>query len=389
MIKICIVTGSRADYGLLRPIISELKSKTNVELQIIATGMHLSQEFGLTYREIEKDFKIDEKIEMLLSSDSKGAVSKSIGLGIIGFADAFSRLNPDAIILLGDRFEIFSAAISAMNQTIPIAHIHGGETGAGTIDNMIRHAITKMSSIHFVSTEKYRKRVIQLGESPESVYHVGAPGVENILKMDLMSKEDIEDALNFKIDEKTVLLTFHPLSLQEELVREQFECLLRSLSRIGGIRIIFTKANADTGGRIINEMIDQYVKQNETTSVAHASLGTLKYLSTLKYVKAVVGNSSSGIIEAPSLGTYTLDIGDRQKGRICGKSVIKCEIDEMAIVTKLRQIIDNKKYEYFENPYAKEDTSKNIVEILLKNVEEGFKRDKVFYDLEVLDGIKY
>ncbi len=254
MMKICVVTGSRAEYGLLRPIIQELKKYEFIKLQIVVTGMHLTQEFGMTYKDVENDgYIIDKKVEMLVSGDTGTSVSKSIGLGVIGFADAFSDLEPDLILLLGDRYEIFSASIAALNALIPIGHIHGGETGAGTIDNMVRHAITKISMLHFVSTEAYRKRVIQLGENPKNVHYVGAPGLENIMNMELLTKKELEKELDFKLTDKTVLFTYHPLSLQEDIALIEIENILRAFDRIPDLKIIFTKSNADAGGRAINK----------------------------------------------------------------------------------------------------------------------------------------
>lgn len=382
MINICFVTGSRADYGLLKPILDELKNLKEVNLQIVATGMHLSQEFGLTIQQIYDDnFVVVEKVEMLLSTDTKSGISKSVGLGIIGFSDCFVRLKPSIVVLLGDRFEIFSAAIAAMNEVIPIAHIHGGETGAGTVDNMIRHAITKMSLIHFVSTEAYKNRVIQLGENPNNVYCVGAPGLDNIKKLKLLSKPEVEKLLEFVITDKTVLVTYHPLSLQEGTAKIQFNEVIEGLQQIEGIRIIFTKSNSDVDGRIINKMIDEYVEKNNNAK-AFTSLGTLNYLSTVKYVKAVVGNSSSGITEAPSLGTYTLNIGDRQKGRIQGDSVFNCSANSEDVYQSLMRILDLSKYANFVNPYEGENTSEKIVEILLRRIKDGFNVEKEFFDLE-------
>lgn len=382
--KISILTATRAEYGLLKPIIKKLNLIEEFDVRVVVTGAHLSPEFGLTYREIEQDdIKIDEKIEILLSSDTPTSISKSMGLAMISFADYFEKLKPDLLIVLGDRYETLAVVTVAMNHRIPIAHLYGGETGAGTVDNMVRHAITKMSNLHFTATEEYRKRVIQLGEHPQKVYNVGALGVENIKKIELLDKEEIEKNLDFEINEKTVLVTYHPLSLHDG-DGLQFSIILDALKKIDGIRIIFTKANADAGGRIINQMIDEFVSSNEVYSKAYTSLGALKYLSTLKYVKAVVGNSSSGIIEAPSIGTHTLNIGDRQKGRICGKSVIHCTMDEKEIYMKLTQILSNyNKKTKFENPYEKEDTSNNIVQIILNKLRSGCDVDKEFFDLEV------
>lgn len=385
---ISIVTANRAEYGLLRNLIIGLKEEKNIEVNLAVTGAHLSSEFGYTYKEIENDnIEINEKIEMLMSSDSPASTTKSMGIALMGFADYFHRIKPDTVILLGDRYEIMAVAIAAMNQRIPICHIHGGETGAGTVDNMIRHAISKMSTLHFTSTEAYRKRVVQLGEHPSKVYNVGALGVENIKKMELMSKDKLEENLNFILDNKTILVTFHPLSFVEN-VEEQFNELLRALDKLGDLRVIFTKANPDTGGRVINKMIDNFVEKNKHRAIVFFSLGTVRYLSALKYIKAVVGNSSSGIIEAPSIGTYTLDIGERQKGRIRGESVYNCEVNEDEIIEKLKLILNLEKKERFFNPYEKDETSKEIIKILKINLELGIQSDKDFFDLKEIQNAK-
>lgn len=383
MKKICVVTGTRAEYGLLRPLIKRIQKDNDLELQIIATGMHLSPEFGLTFKEIEADgFIINEKIEMLLSSDTPVGISKSMGLAMISFAEAFDRLKPDMIVVLGDRYEMLSIASVAVVAGIPIIHLHGGETGAGTIDNMIRHAITKISLLHFTSTESYRKRVIQLGEHPSNVYNVGALGIENIKELNLLSKDDLENDLNFNIDSKTILCTFHPLSLEHNLAQEQFNEILRGFDKIEGLKIIFTKCNSDTGGRIINKMIDNYIFDNLEKSISFSSLGTMRYLSTAKYVKAVVGNSSSGIIEIPSLGTYTLNIGKRQDGRIQSDSIINCKPIEEDVFEKLAYVMERPKLIKVNNPYEKENTSLNIINIIKERMFVNDFSEKEFYDLD-------
>ncbi|MDR7857539.1 UDP-N-acetylglucosamine 2-epimerase [Tissierella sp.] len=383
MKKVCLITGTRAEYGLLRPLIKRIKEDDELQLQIIATGMHLSPEFGLTYKEIEEDgFMIDEKVEILLSSDTSVGISKSMGLAMIGFADAFQRLKPDMVVVLGDRYEMLSVASVAMISRIPIAHIHGGETGAGTVDNMVRHAITKMSFLHFTSTETYRRRVIQLGEYPSNVYNVGSLGIENIKELRLLSKDELEDNLNFHINDKTILFTFHPLSLESHFAQEHFSEILKAFDRIEDLRIIFTKCNSDTGGRIINEMIDEYVSNNSQRSISFFSLGVVRYLSAVKYVKAVVGNSSSGIIEVPSLKTYTLNIGKRQDGRIQSGSIINCNPTEEDIFNKLTDIMERPRIIGINNPYEKENTSMNIFNIIKQRVLEDSFSEKDFYDLE-------
>lgn len=387
MKRIGIMTGTRAEYGLLKPLMQEINKDNDLELYLIVSGMHLSPEFGMTYQEIEEDgFEINAKVEMLLSSDSPAGISKSIGLGVIGFADEFQRADLDMLILLGDRYEALSAAISAMVMRIPIAHLHGGELTEGAIDEGIRHSITKMSYLHFTSTEQYRNRVIQLGENPERVFYVGALGVENIKKINLMTKEELEKSIHFEIDENTVVVTYHPVTLENNTVEEQFLNLLKVLDRNPKIRMIFTKANADTNGRIVNELIDKYAAQNSERACAFMSLGQKRYLSALKYCRIVIGNSSSGIIEAPSFGKPFINIGDRQKGRICADSVINCgytqqEIQQ-AMETALTEEFENKARNC-RNPYEKENTAANIISVIKDYLlNDKIKLKKGFYDIK-------
>lgn len=387
MKRIGIMTGTRAEYGLLKSLMQEINKDNDLELYLIVSGMHLSPEFGMTYKEIEEDgFEINAKVEMLLSSDSPAGISKSIGLGVIGFADEFQRADLDMLILLGDRYEALSAAISAMVMRIPIAHLHGGELTEGAIDEGIRHSITKMSYLHFTSTEQYRNRVIQLGENPERVFYVGALGVENIKKINLMTKEELERSIHFEIDENTVIVTYHPVTLENNTVEEQFLNLLKVLDRNPKIRMIFTKANADTNGRIVNELIDKYAAQNSERACAFVSLGQKRYLSALKYCRIVIGNSSSGIIEAPSFGKPIINIGDRQKGRICADSVINCgytqqEIQQ-AMETALTEEFENKARNC-RNPYEKENTAANIISVIKDYLlNDKIKLKKGFYDIK-------
>ena len=387
MKRIGIMTGTRAEYGLLKSLMQEINKDNDLELYLIVSGMHLSPEFGMTYKEIEEDgFEINAKVEMLLSSDSPAGISKSIGLGVIGFADEFQRADLDMLILLGDRYEALSAAISAMVMRIPIAHLHGGELTEGAIDEGIRHSITKMSYLHFTSTEQYRNRVIQLGENPERVFYVGALGVENIKKINLMTKEELEKSIHFEIDENTVVVTYHPVTLENNTVEEQFLNLLKVLDRNPKIRMIFTKANADTNGRIVNELIDKYAAQNSERACAFMSLGQKRYLSALKYCRIVIGNSSSVIIEAPSFGKPIINIGDRQKGRICADSVINCgytqqEIQQ-AMETALTKEFENKASNC-RNPYEKENTAANIISVIKDYLlNDKIKLKKGFYDIK-------
>jgi GDP/UDP-N,N'-diacetylbacillosamine 2-epimerase (hydrolysing) len=366
--KICIITGTRAEYGLLRWVMQGIKDDNELTLQIIATGMHLSPEFGLTYKAIEQDgFEIDRKIEMLTSSDTSVGIAKSMGLGLIGFADALHDLQPDLIVVLGDRFEIFSAVSAALVARIPVAHLHGGETTEGAFDEALRHSITKMSHLHFVAAEPYRQRVIQLGEAPERVFNFGAPGLDNILKLKLLSKEEFEKSINFKLGKKNLLVTFHPVTLEQSSAEKQFQQLLLALNSLNDTKIIFTKANSDTNGRIINSMIDSYVTSNSEKSIAFTSLGQLRYLSALQYVDAVVGNSSSGLLEAPSFKIGTINVGDRQKGRIKAASVIDCNPDGVEIIAAIQRLYSPEFHQILLeliNPYGAGGASKKIAEIL-------------------------
>ena len=322
--KICVVTGTRAEYGLLYWLMKEIDADKDLELQVIVTGMHLSPEFGNTYEQIEKDgFVIDRKVDIELTSDSEISISKSMGLGMIGFASALDDLKPDLCVVLGDRFEIFSAVSAAMIAKVPVAHLHGGEITEGAFDESIRHSITKMSHLHFTATKEYKNRVIQLGECPNRVFNVGGLGIDNINKLKLLNKDDFEKSIDFNLGEKNILVTFHPVTLEASTSKNQFQELLNSISELKDTKIIFTKANSDTDGRIINSMVDDYTAKHINT-IAFASMGQLNYLSALQFVDVVVGNSSSGLAEAPSFNIATIDIGDRQKGRIKADSVISC-----------------------------------------------------------------
>ena len=382
MKKICIVTGTRAEYGLLKPLIDKVNKDKNKELQLLVTGMHLSPEFGLTYKEIEKDgYPIMDKIEMLLSSDTSIGITKSMGVAIISFAECFNRNKPDIIIILGDRYEMLAATSAALIARIPIAHIGGGELTEGAVDEAIRHSITKMSQLHFTSTESYRNRVIQLGEQPETVYNVGALGVE---KIKLLEKESLEEALEFQFTEPTIMVTYHPVTLESLTAGKQFRNILEVIDKHEEISVIFTKANSDTDGRIINEMIDDYVADNKERCRGYVSLGQLGYLSSLQFCTAVVGNSSSGIIEVPSFGIPTVNIGDRQKGRIHADSVIDCgnRVDDIENALSWALSPDfRKKVKDVKNPYEGEHTSDKIVEKINKALDKGINLKKNFFDL--------
>jgi len=378
--RVCIFTGTRAEYGLLKPLMDEIKSDPDLELQIIASCMHLSPEFGLTYKEIEKDgFKIDEKVEMLLSSDTPSGIVKSMGLGMIGYTDALNRLKPDITVVLGDRFEALAFAIASFVNRIPIAHLYGGEATEGLIDEGIRHCITKLSYLHFTSTEEYRKRVIQLGEEPERVFNVGALGIDNIKKMKLLTKDEIESKLGIKFKSKNLLITYHPVTLKKDESEKEFKALLNVLRELKDTLLIFTKPNADTEGRRIIKLIEEFVKENNHKAIVFTSLGQLYYLSIMQYVDAVVGNSSSGIIEAPSLKVPTINIGDRQKGRIKAESIIDCKGTEEDIKRALDIIYDKNFRESLKNinnPYGDGNSAVRIKEILktykINSIEKSF-----------------
>lgn len=382
MRKICVVTGSRAEYGLLSGLMRAIKEDSGLELQVIATNMHLSPEFGLTYRNIEEDgFFINKKVEMLLSSDTANATAKSVGLGFIGFADAYEDLKPDMIVVLGDRYEIISAVSTALFYKIPVAHLHGGEITEGAYDDCIRHSVTKMSHLHFTSTEEYRQRVIQLGEDPNRVFNVGAPGIENIKKVPLMSKEELEASLDgFIFGDKALLVTYHPVTLENSTAEEQIKNLLDALEEYPEYKVIFTLPNSDTDGRVIIKFINEYVAKHSDRAVAHPSLGLRRYLSALQFVKAVVGNSSSGIIEVPSFGIPTLNIGDRQRGRLAAESVVNCGTSKEDILAGLEKIV-NVEPKDIHNPYEGKNTTADILQVLKTYPLEGLIQ-KSFYNLK-------
>lgn len=385
MRKICVFTGTRAEYGLLFPLLKKIKNDDELSLQLLVSGAHLSADFGATAEIIEKDgFVIDEKVDMQLSSDTPADICKSMGVGVMGFGEALERMRPSLLILLGDRYEAFMAAAAAIVCRVPIAHLHGGETTEGAIDEALRHAMTKMSCLHFVSTEKSRQRVIQMGEDPERVFHVGALGIENIRDFQLLSREELEREIAFPLGEQCAVVTYHPETLGDDDKGLIFQELLQSFEEFPNLKLIFTKANADTHGRVINKMIDQYVNNHKYRAIAFSSMGQIRYLSAVKHADVVVGNSSSGIIEAPSLQTPTVNIGSRQQGRERAATVIGCREDgTFGITEALRKALSQEFINSLKdsvNPYAKEDVSKNI----LKNIK-AFDKEKIilkkFYDL--------
>jgi UDP-N-acetylglucosamine 2-epimerase (non-hydrolysing)/GDP/UDP-N,N'-diacetylbacillosamine 2-epimerase (hydrolysing) len=383
---ICIVTGTRAEYGLLYWLMREVQDDPDLELQVVATGMHLSPEFGLTYQEIEDDgFEIDETVEMLTSSDSPVGIAKSMGLGTIGFADALQRLDPDVLVLLGDRYEILSVAQTALVARIPIAHIHGGEATKGVIDDPIRHALTKLSHYHFVTAQPFRDRVIQMGEHPERVFQVGAPGLDHFERMELMNRDEFETSIDFGLGERSCIVTYHPVTLSESSPAEPFAELLAALDSIPDLRIIFTKSNADTEGRVINQMIDEYVQSHRDRACAFTSLGQRRYLSALHHVDAVVGNSSSGLIEAPAVPVPTVNLGDRQGGRLRAASVIDCEEEEASISDALDRALSSTFRNHIRDvtsPYGDGHASSRIKETV-KDMPLGERiLKKGFYDMD-------
>jgi len=382
--KICIVTGSRAEYGLLFWLMQEIQNDPDLQLQIIATGMHLSPEFGLTYRQIEEDgFAIDEKVEMLLSSDTPVGIAKSVGLGVIGFADALSRLKPDILVVLGDRFEILAAAQAAMIARIPIAHMHGGETTEGAIDEAIRHAITKMAHFHFTAAAPYCNRVIQLGEEPERVLNYGAPGLDNVKKLKLLNKDAFEKVIDFQLGKPTFLITYHPVTLSDTSPETAFQELVKALEQFPEAKIIFTKANADTAGRIINNNIDKFAEKHPSRVKAFTSMGQLRYFSAIKNVDVIIGNSSSGIVEAPAFHKPTINIGKRQQGRLKADSVIDCDEKKQAIVAAIKKALSPEFKDVLMktiNPYGSGNASTKIKDYLKKVSLRNILMKK-FYDV--------
>lgn len=384
MVKICVVSGTRAEYGLLYWTMKAIQDNPNLELSVCITGMHLSPEFGLTYKQIESDgFQIDGKVEMLVSSDTSMGITKSIGLGLIGFADYFERTKPDWLLVLGDRFEIFAAVTAAMIARIPIAHCHGGEATEGLIDEAIRHSITKMSHLHFTSTNEYRDRVIQLGEQPKSVFHVGALGIENINRLTLLNKEEFESSIDFKLSRMNFLVTFHPVTLDNASAEQQFTELVEALSSFKEAKIIFTKPNADYDGRVIIKSIDEFISKNPTSAISFISLGQLRYLSAIKHCQVVIGNSSSGLIEVPSFKKPTINIGDRQQGRIEAESVISCKPEKKLIIEAIHTALSEEfqiQLQNIKNPYGEGNSSIKILDSILNTSKKNILK-KEFYNI--------
>jgi GDP/UDP-N,N'-diacetylbacillosamine 2-epimerase (hydrolysing) len=380
--KVCVITGTRADYGLLRWVMQGIKEAPDLELQVVACGMHLSPEFGLTYRAIEADgFRINRRVESLTSSDTAVGLAKSMGLGLIGFADALAELRPDIVLVLGDRFEIHAAVSAALVARIPVAHLHGGELTFGAIDDALRHSITKMSHLHFVATEEYRQRVIQLGEQPDRVFVVGGLGIDSIMRLDLLDRTELESVLEFKLCPRNLLITFHPETLALSSPADQLAELLAALDALDDTGLIFTMPNADAGGRELIRMIDDYVSRNGNAR-AHTSLGQLRYLSCIAHVDAVVGNSSSGLLEAPSFRKASVNIGERQRGRVQAASVINCRADRQSIGEALYRLYSPEfqaSLAHVHNPYGDGGASEKVVQVLQTHSLDDIVK-KMFFD---------
>lgn len=382
MRKICVITGTRAEYGLLSRLMKMIQDDESTQLQIVVTNMHLSSKFGNTYQEIENDgFTIDYKVPIIDEGapDNAATTAKSMAKAIAGFADAYEALRPDLLVILGDRYEMLAAASAALLFRIPIAHLYGGEITEGAYDDAIRHCVSKMSHLHFTSTNEYRNRVIQLGEQPEHVFYVGAIGVENAKMVPLMSQEEIETNLGFKLDQNTVLATYHPVTNDVTNVGDFF----KALEEAENLRILFTMPNSDTGGQVIVDKINQFVAEHPDRSIAFKSLGMKRYLSVLQYVGAVIGNSSSGLVEVPSFKIPTLNIGSRQQGRTAGESVIHCNADYESIRFGLQEIFTpevRQRAALAANPYEKAGTAQNIFEVIKNHPLDNLTL-KHFYDL--------
>ncbi|WP_318484952.1 UDP-N-acetylglucosamine 2-epimerase [Photobacterium leiognathi] len=385
MRKICVVTATRAEYGLLKCLLEDIQNDSELELQIISTGTHLSPEFGLTNQQILNDgFDVNKKIEILLSSDTPIGVSKSMGLAQISFAEAFDELQPDIIVVLGDRYELIPIVSTANIARIPVAHLSGGELTEGAIDELIRHAITKLSQLHFTAMDEYTQRVIQMGELPERVFTVGEVGLDNLLRMQLMTREEFEASIEHPLKNKNILFTYHPETTQNiDEVKSDFTKILQGLEQLDETLIIFTKANADVGGRLINKMIDEYVNTHSEKAISFTSLGQLRYLSALQYVDAVVGNSSSGIVEAPSFKVATVNIGNRQKGRVRAESIIDIDVNADQLVSSINTINTPEfkaTLKKIVNPYGQGNSSRQVIDIL-KHTDLNCLKKKPFYDI--------
>lgn len=384
--RICVVTGSRAEYGLLQGLIRAIADDGELELQLVATGTHLVPEFGLTYRAVEADgHKIDRKVEMMLSSDTPVGMAKSVGVGVLGFADAFDSLACDAVVVLGDRFEMLAAAQAAFLSGIAVAHISGGEVTEGAIDDSIRHAITKLSRYHFVAAEPYRRRVVQLGEDPETVFNVGDPGLDNIARLQLLERDALCALAGLDPRRPFLLVTYHPVTVGGDDPAEGMKALFSALDAHADHGVLITQPNADAGGRRLSAMVADYAAKRSDRVVAVTSLGQLNYLSAMKHCAAVVGNSSSGIVEAPALKRPTVNIGPRQDGRLKAESIIDCAAQVGAIEAAIRQAT-SPAFEHVVNSvvslYGSFDASSRIHR-LLKDLDLTRHRGKRFHDVAI------
>ncbi len=380
--KICVVTGSRAEYGLLYWLLKKIEGDPDLNLQLVVTGMHLSPHFGHTYQQIEADgFEVNAKVDMLLSADSAVGITKSLGLGTIGFADVFEQLAPDMVIVLGDRFEILAAAQAALLARIPVAHIHGGETSEGAYDENIRHAISKMAQWHFVAAEQYRQRVIQLGEAPQRVFNVGAPGLDHLKYSELLSREDLERFFKMDLRGPLLLVTYHPVTLGDCSPEVSMEELLCALREFDDASVIFTYPNADTGGRVIRQLIERFISDYPERMRGYESLGQQRYLSVMSHSDVIIGNSSSGLIEAPALKKATVNIGDRQKGRLKATSIIDATERHREIAVAIRRALSLEFREQLaqtKSLYGCGDASAKILQILKTKLPDI---QKPFFDI--------
>lgn len=382
--NICIVSGSRAEYGLLKPLIKKVKKENQFNLQLVVTGMHLSKKYGYTINEIfEDNFNVFEKVDILSSERSKTYIGESLSNGIKQFSDYFSKNKPDILIVLGDRFEIFACCIAAYFLNIPIGHINGGETTEAAFDEGIRHSITKMSHFHFTSNKVYRNRVIQLGEDPKRVFNVGGLFVDAIKESKILTKKQLTAKTNIVFKKKNLLITYHPETLSEKSPQKSFLELIKVLKKREDINLIFTLPNADPSNSKIFSLVQKFVKENPNRAICFSSLGHQNYISLLNYVDGVLGNSSSGITEAPAFQIGTINVGDRQKGRIRSQSIIDCEPDSLSIeqaINKLYSTNFKKKIKRSINPYGNGNASTQIVKIL-KKISLTANIQKTFYDI--------
>lgn len=386
MRKICVVTGTRAEYGLLSRLLKMIQDSPLTDLQIIATNMHLSPKYGETYKEIESDgFVIDKKVPMIVDGpDNSNTTLKCMSMALSGFADAYDELKPDLVVVLGDRYEILAAATAALISRIPIAHISGGDVTEGAYDDAIRHSITKMSQLHFPSTEVYRRRVIQLGEQPDRVFNVGSTGIENIKMLPLLVKDEIDKFIGMTLDRNTILVTYHPVTLGKSSTETDIKNFIEALEELPDIKVIFTMPNSDTGASAIVEAIEGFVNRNSNRAKAFKSMGVKRYLSVMSQVGAVVGNSSSGIVETPSFGIPTLNIGDRQKGRLQADSIVNCETNKKSVIEGLKLVLSSEmqeKAKHTVNPYEQLDSAQKIFKVISTYPLDKLNQ-KHFYDIQ-------